>query len=137
MNNKRNQELRKVLEAYAGGALKAVAKAEEFTGRWEMRYSGPAALAGVVSADQVQWIYEFAADGTFSIGNEKYLWKLHKEDRESFLVFAPSGPGAELYGERKIAFKMADGRLMLSNDDTSLVEILTKSTAKPKSIKRK
>jgi hypothetical protein len=131
MDEKKYARMRlKALEEYAAGPLKPVENGEECIGRWEMRFTGPAEAATLLKIDQVQWIYDFAKDGTFLMGDEKLLWKLKRNGNDSFLVFTPSGAGAELYGEEKQAFKMAGGKLMLANRDASVVEILTKLPAK-------
>src|SRR5688572_6533952 len=109
MDEKEYARLRlRALEEQVGSALKPVETAGEYIGRWEMRFGGLAVQAGLVGSE-VQWIYDFAEDGTLLLGKEKGQWAFLRKGTESYLVITPPGAAGPLYKERKLAFKSEDG----------------------------
>jgi hypothetical protein len=119
------------IEQHAGSAVTPVRSPDDFIGAWEMRFGGP------VGSDQVQWVYEFSRDGKVKVGYETWTWKLNNDGTLSFFVTTPPDPtipGLEDGGsteEMRYPFKAKDGRLVLSNEDTSVIELLSKAAARP------
>lgn len=116
---------RQALEQYAGTPINPITAPQTFHGVWDMRFGGP------VGSDKVQWRYNFRSDGTANVNGEVWQWRLN-EDGTLILVVPvkadPSTPGLEedtAVEEVRLAFKTTDDRIIVSNDDTSVVEILT------------
>ena len=116
-------------ERSAGAALSPVGSAEELLGTWEMRLGGP------MRSDKVQWVYEFARDGKVKADGETWTWRLNANGRLSLFVTMPAdptvpGPEEETASEeRRYVFKAQDGRLVLCNEDASVIELLSKAAA--------
>lgn len=117
---------------YAGSPVTPIRSADDFIGAWEMRFGGP------VGSDKVEWVYEFSRDGNVTVGGrETWRWKLSADGTLSFFVTIPpdpKAPGLEdgaSSEEVRHPFKAADGRIVLSNEDTSVIELLSKVTARP------
>lgn len=96
-------------------------------GIWEMRFAGP------VGGPEVQRRYEFTADGNVNVGDEVWHRKVQPDGMLSLYVPiapVPCIPGLEegtTSEEVMLAFKTADGRVVLSNEDTSVIELLSKA----------
>jgi hypothetical protein len=119
------------VEQYAGSPVSPVRSADDFLGAWEMRFGGPA------GSNKVQWVYQFSRDGKVKVGDETWTWKLNKDGTLSFFLTTPPDPktpgleqGASTE-EVRYPFKAKDGRLVLSNEDTSVIELLSKMAARP------
>lgn len=128
MNEKEYAKLRaQAVEQYAGSTVSPVRSAGDFLGVWEMRFGGP------VGSDKVQWVYEFSRNGKVKVCDETWTWKLNKDGTLSFFVTTPPDPtipGLEegtSTQEMRYPFKAKDGRLVLSNEDTSVIELLSKA----------
>ena len=119
------------IEQYAGSPVTPIRSPDEFIGAWEMRFGGP------VGSNEVQWVYDFSRDGKVKVGDETWTWKLNQDGRLSFGVTMPpdpTSPGLEQGAsseEMRYAFKTKDGRLVLSNEDTSVIELLSKLAVGP------
>lgn len=113
------------LEQYAGTSIKPITDRAVFFGSWDMRFGGP------VGSEKVQWQYDFRSDGTAVVGDETWQWQLNDDATLSLVVPVnadPNIPGLEddtASEEIRLPFLAIDGRIILSNDDTSVVEILT------------
>jgi hypothetical protein len=118
------------IEQHAGSPVTPVRSPDELIGAWEMRFGGPS------GSHEVQWVYEFSRDGKVKVGDETWTWKLNKDGTLSFFVTTPPTtiPGLEdgaSTEEMRYPFKAKDGRLVLSNEDTSVIELLSKAAARP------
>jgi hypothetical protein len=119
------------IESYAGSPVTPVRSPEEFVGAWEVRHGGPA------GSDEVQSHYDFSPDGSVRVGGETWAWRLNGDGTLSFIVTTPpdpTAPGLEegaVTVDRFYPFKAKDGRLVLSNEDTSVVELLSRPAARP------
>lgn len=112
-----------VLEQHAGAALTPLRNASALVGRWEMRFGGP------LGSDAVQWVYDFKRDGQLVIGDDSGgKWQLHNDGLLSLWFPYEADPAFDLEAglteESRLAFSTNDGRVVLSNDDTSVVELL-------------
>lgn len=122
---------------YAETRLKAIAQRvrsavtpltspRELLGVWEMRFAGPA------GGPDARRQYEFTSDGNVKVGREVWQWKIRHRAMLSFFMPispVPGIPGLEegtIAEEAMLAFKDADGRVVLSNDDTSVIQVLSK-----------
>jgi hypothetical protein len=112
---------------YAGGPVSPVRSAGDFPGTWKMRFGGPA------GSNKVRAVYRFSDDGKLMVGDECGTWKLNKNGTLSLFVATPPDPqtpgleqGASTE-EVRYAYTTDDGRLVLSNEDTSAIELLTKA----------
>lgn len=131
MNENAYAKLRvQAIQQYAGAPVTPVRSPDELLGAWEMRFGGPA------GSDEVQWVYEFSRDGKVKVGDETWTWKLTKDGALSFIVTTPPDPaipgleeGASTE-EMRYPFKVNDGWLVLSNEDTSVIELLSKAAAR-------
>jgi len=131
MDEKQFAKLRvQAVEQHAGSPVTPVRSADEFIGTWQMRFGGP------VAPNKVQLIYQFSRDGKVKAGDVTWRWKLNKNGTLSLFITTPPDPtipgleeGASTE-ELRYPFKTKDGRLVLSNEDTSVVELLSKATAK-------
>lgn len=130
MNDSEIAKLRlQAVEGYANSPVVPVESADEILGRWEMRFGGP------IGSEAVQWVYEFGRDGTVKVNGETWTWKINKHGVLSLCVTTPpdpSTPGLEdgaVTEEVRYAFNAEDGRVVLCNEDTSFVEMLTRVPA--------
>jgi hypothetical protein len=117
-------ELRLHLERVLNLSLTPIEDLKVLTGRWEMRYGGP------VGNDELQYVYKFRPEGKLSIGDDdRGTWRLI--DRATLIVGFPheADPAFDLEAgiteELRYAFASGEGRALLCNEDTSLVEHLT------------
>lgn len=111
------------IEQWVGTRITPVASPADLLGQWDMRFAGP------TGSDRVQWSYVFEPDGSVAVANEQWRWKLNEDGTLSLIVSLPPGPAtdvAEDSEELVFPFQAADGRIILANDDTSVVEVLTK-----------
>ena len=117
----------KAVEQYAGSPITPIRSADEFVGAWEMRFGGP------VGSDEIQWVYKFSRDGKVKVGDETWKWKLNQDGTLSLFVTVtpdPDTPGLEngaTSEELRHPFKTKDGRIVLSNEDTSIIELLSQA----------
>ncbi len=105
-----------------GTHLAPITSAADLLGDWEMRFGGP------TGSDKVQWRYGFRADGSVAVGAEQWRWRL--DDDGSLILSTPTDPAAagseDDSEEPMFPFRADDGRVILSNEDNSLIEVLTK-----------
>jgi hypothetical protein len=117
----------KAIAQRAGADVTPLTSPNDLFGTWQMRFAGP------VGGPDVQRWYEFTSDGNVNVDDEHWEWKLEPSGVLSFYVPiapVPGIPGLEegtTSEEVMLAFKAADGRIVLSNDDTSLIELLSKA----------
>lgn len=125
MNNENDQLRAQTVEQYVGVPLSQVPSADDLLGTWEVRFTGP------TGSDEVQWTYGFSPDGTVKVADETWTWKLNDDGTLIFLITTPPDPtipgleDGEVTEELYFPFKANDGRLVLANDDTSVVELLS------------
>ena len=128
MDEAKYAEMRlKAIAQRAGSTVTPLTLQKDLLGTWEMRFAGP------VGGPEVQRRYEFTSDGSVNVGDEVWQWKLQPNSMLFFYVPiapVPGIPGLEegtTSEDVMLAFKAADGRVVLSNDDTSVIELLSKA----------
>jgi hypothetical protein len=111
-----------------GSAVTPLTSPKDLLGAWEMRFAGP------LGGPEVQRRYEFTSDGSANVGDEVWQWELRPDGMLSFhvpIAPVPGIPGLEegtTSEEVRLAFKAADGRVVLSNEDTSVIQLLSRAT---------
>ncbi|MEM7808743.1 MAG: hypothetical protein AAF561_11590 [Planctomycetota bacterium] len=118
--------IRQNLEQQLAIELSTLGDPTKLRGRWQIRFGGP------VGSDEVQWHYCFEPDGTLTMDDGAVgSWVL--EDSGHLLIGLPyeADPTLDLEAgvseEGRHAFVSTNGRIVLSNDDTSIIEILQRT----------
>ena len=126
MNETEYAKLRvQAIRQLAGSAISPLRSPDDLIGRWQTHNARTGEL--------VRWEYNFLREGVVRVGDEAQRWKLNKNGTLSLFFETPPDPtivGLEegaVTEERYLAFKTAHGRIVLSNEDTSVVELLSKA----------
>ncbi len=99
-----------------GGNLKPITSADELLGEWEMRFGGPG------GSSKVQWHYRFQPDGSVQVSDEQWQWRFNPDGTISLASQEEDDSEAEVM----YPYQADDGRIVLANDDVSLIEVLTR-----------
>lgn len=124
--DERTSQREQTIELQIGRKLQPLASPDELLGDWEMRFGG------LLGSDAVQWTYRFRPDGIVQVDDQQWRWQFNSDGSLILLVSVPANPnlpGLEngaTSEELRFPFRIHDGRIVLSNDDGSVIELLTR-----------